>query len=138
MKPKLDDLIYLARAAGDILRAGYSQEKHVTHKGVIDLVTEYDHRSEALLLGEIRQRFPGHTLNAEESGLSAGSQSQIWYVDPLDGTVNFAHSIPCFSVSLAYAELGQVQLGVVYDPLAMNVFALTAVRAPGWENAAFR
>lgn len=122
MNPTLQDLITLAHQAGDILRAGYGQEQHVTHKGVIDLVTEYDHQSEAFLLGEIQRRFPGHSINAEESGLSAGSQSQIWYVDPLDGTVNFAHGVPLFCVSLAYAEAGQVQLGVVYDPLRQECF----------------
>ncbi len=122
MKPVLDDLIDLARQAGEILRAGYGQEQHITHKGLIDLVTEYDHQSEAFLLGEIKQRFPHHSINAEESGLSAGSQAHIWYVDPLDGTVNFAHGVPVFSVSLAYAQDGQVKLGVVYDPLRDECF----------------
>lgn len=122
MNPTLQDLIALAHQAGDILRAGYGQEQHVTHKGLIDLVTEYDHQSETFLLGEIQRRFPGHSVNAEESGLSAGSQSQVWYVDPLDGTVNFAHGVPIFCVSLAYAEAGQVQLGVVYDPLRQECF----------------
>lgn len=123
MNPTLQDLIDLALQAGDILRAGYGQEQHVTHKGVIDLVTEYDHQSETYLLGEIRRRFPGHSLNAEESGRSGISQAQVWYVDPLDGTVNFAHGVPIFCVSLAYAEAGQVRLGVVYDPLRQECFA---------------
>ena len=123
MKPELADLITLARQAGEILRAGYGQVQHITHKSEIDLVTEYDHQSEAYLLGEIRQRFPGHSIVSEESGLSAGSKSQIWYVDPLDGTVNFAHGVPIFTVSLAYAEDGQVVLGVVYDPTRDECFS---------------
>ncbi|MCU0486137.1 MAG: inositol monophosphatase [Anaerolineales bacterium] len=123
MNPTLQDLIELALHAGDILRAGYGKEQHVTHKGVIDLVTEYDHQSETFLLGEIRQRFPGHSLNAEESGLSGTSQAQVWYVDPLDGTVNFAHGVPIFCVSLAYVEAGQVQLGVVFDPMRQECFS---------------
>lgn len=129
MTPTLQDLLALARQAGEILRAGYGQEQRVTHKGVIDLVTEYDHQSETFLLGEIRRRFPGHSINAEESGLSAGSQSHVWYVDPLDGTVNFAHGVPIFCVSLAYAEAGQVQLGVIYDPLRDECFS--AARGAG-------
>jgi myo-inositol-1(or 4)-monophosphatase len=60
---------------------------------------------------------------SEESGLSAGSQTQTWYIDPLDGTVNFAHGVPIFTVSVAYAEDGQVVLGVVYDPTRDECFS---------------
>jgi len=75
-----------------------------------------DHRSEDFLLGEIQQRFPTHRIISEEVGLVEGDERHIWYVDPLDGTVNYAHGIPFYTVSIAYAEDGQVRLGAVYDP----------------------
>ncbi len=123
MKPTLSEIEILAHQAGDILRAGFGGRHQVTHKGIIDLVTEIDHRSEQFLLGEIRQRFPDHQILAEESGASAGEDCCLWYVDPLDGTVNYAHGVPFFSVSLAYQEGGEVLMGVVYDPIQNECFS---------------
>lgn len=127
-EPALDDLEWLARQAGEILRAGYQKEHQVTYKGVIDLVTEIDHQSEAYLLGEIRARFPHHHIMAEESGGTRG-QSHQWYIDPLDGTVNYAHRIPIFCVSIAYASNGSLNLAAVYDPMREEMF--TAARGDG-------
>ncbi len=126
MKPALKDLEALARGAGEILRASFGQQLRIEHKGVIDLVTDVDHRSEAYLLNEIRQRFPGHKIVAEESGETAGADGQIWYIDPLDGTVNYAHGLPIFSVSIGFAEAGRMRLGVVYDPLRDECFSAQA------------
>ena len=123
MIPTLQDLEHLAHAAGEILRASYGQRLQVDHKGVIDLVTDADHRSEAYLLGEIRSRFPGHKIFAEESGETAGADGQVWYIDPLDGTVNYAHGLPIFSVSIAFAVAGKMQFGVVYDPMRDECFS---------------
>ncbi len=123
MEPTLLDLESMARGAGEILRAGYGKRHRVTYKGEIDLVTEYDHLSEAYLLQEIRGRWPAHRVITEESGNLAGQDCCKWYVDPLDGTVNFAHGIPIFCVSLAYAEDGRVKLGVVYDPMLDECFS---------------
>jgi myo-inositol-1(or 4)-monophosphatase len=123
MQPTLSDLERLARQAGEILRLGYEQEHQVDYKGAIDLVTEVDHQSEKLLLGEIQRLFPGHQIVSEEIGLVPGRLGDQWYVDPLDGTVNYAHGIPIFSVSIAYAHNGVVQLGVVYDPMRDELFA---------------
>lgn len=122
MNPKLADLETLARGAGAILRAGYEQEHDVQFKGAIDLVTEIDHRSEAYLLDEIRRRFPGHAILAEESGASLGSAADQWYIDPLDGTVNYTHGVPFFCVSIAYAHQGRMVLGAVYDPMREELF----------------
>ena len=133
MKPTLQDLEHLAHQAGHILRASYGQQLSIDHKGVIDLVTDVDHRSEAYLLGEIRSRFPGHKIIAEESGESAGAGGQVWYIDPLDGTVNYAHGVPIFSVSIAYSEAGRVQLGVVYDPMRDECFSGQAEHG-AWLN----
>ena len=123
MQPKLTDLERLARQAGEFLRRGYEQEHQVDYKGTIDLVTEVDHQSEAFLLGEIQRLFPGHQIVSEEIGLVPGRAGEQWYVDPLDGTVNYAHGIPFFSISIAYAHNGIVTLGVVYDPMRDELFA---------------
>jgi myo-inositol-1(or 4)-monophosphatase len=123
MQPKLSDLERLARHAGEILRLGYEQEHQVSYKGVIDLVTEVDQQSEDYLLGEIKRMFPGHQIVSEEAGLLPGYGGDEWLVDPLDGTVNYAHGIPMFSVSIAYACNNQVRLGVVYDPMRDELFA---------------
>ncbi len=123
MQPTLSDLERLARHAGDILRQSYEQEHQVRYKGVIDLVTEVDHQSEAYLLGEIKKNFPEHQIVSEEAGLVAGNTHEQWLIDPLDGTVNYAHGIPIFSVSIAYAHNGKVELGVVYEPMRDEMFS---------------
>ena len=120
--PALRDLEEMARQAGTILRNGYQKEHKVDYKGVIDLVTEVDRQSEAYLLEEIRSRFPGHHILAEESGGSRGEDHQ-WFIDPLDGTVNYAHHIPIFCVSIAYAAKGTMELAAVYDPMRDELFS---------------
>jgi myo-inositol-1(or 4)-monophosphatase len=132
-QPTLSDLIELARGAGEILRGGYGTRHTIHHKGRIDLVTEYDKRSEEYLVAELRRRFPGHTIYAEESGRSEGRAEAIWYIDPLDGTTNYAHGFPAFAVSIAFAEAGALRLGVVYDPLRDEMFAAELERG-AWLN----
>lgn len=129
MTPTLSEIERLAREAGAILRAGYNKEHQVNYKGVIDLVTEVDHQSEDFLLGEIQSKHPGHHIFAEESGIIQGNDEHIWFVDPLDGTVNYAHQIPIFCVSIAYASRGELMLGAVYDPMRDEMF--TAERGQG-------
>lgn len=122
MQPTLSYVENLARQAGEILRAGYEKEHEVGYKGVIDLVTEVDHLSEEFVLGEIRRDFPDHHIFSEEIGIIQGDDENIWYVDPLDGTVNYAHHIPIFCVSIAYAAHGTLSLGAVYDPMRDEMF----------------
>jgi myo-inositol-1(or 4)-monophosphatase len=130
--PHLDDLQEMARQAGRILADGYEQQHTIAFKGKIDLVTEIDQRSEDLLLAEISRRYPGHRVLAEESGGTDGGGQQ-WYIDPLDGTVNYAHGVPFFCVSIGYAVDGQLTLGVVYEPLRDEMFV--AERGKGaWLN----
>jgi myo-inositol-1(or 4)-monophosphatase len=123
MPPTLTDLISLARQAGDVLRASFGQHLHVDHKGVIDLVSEADHRSEQFLLGYIRKLYPGDRIVAEESGELPGTGDHAWYIDPLDGTINYVHGLPIYSVSIAYAMAGKLLLGVVYDPMRDECFS---------------
>ncbi len=133
MLPTLADLERLARQAGEILRDGYEREHQIRYKGAIDLVTEVDSQSEALLLSEIRKRFDSHRILSEEIGEVDGREEHLWYIDPLDGTVNYAHGVPIFSVSIAYAHRGSLQLGAVYDPLRDEMFL--AERGQGaWLN----
>lgn len=122
MQPALPYLENLARQAGEILRAGYNKEHQVGYKGVIDLVTEVDHQSEAFLLGQVQKNFSDHHIFSEETGIIQGNDEDIWYIDPLDGTVNYAHHIPIFCVSIAYASRGTLVLGAVYDPMRDEMF----------------
>lgn len=133
MRPGLDYLETLALEAGEILRAGIDQDFQIAHKGVIDLVTEMDQRSEEYILGKIHKDFPDHRIISEEAGLLEGNACQVWYIDPLDGTVNYAHRIPLYAVSIAYAENGQVLLGVIYDPSRDELFMADRGRG-AWLN----
>jgi myo-inositol-1(or 4)-monophosphatase len=121
--PTRTELEHLARQAGEILRAGYDQDHTVSYKGVIDLVTEVDRASEDYLLGQINTRWPGSYIMSEESGVTQGNLEQSWFVDPLDGTVNYAHRIPFFSVSIGFARNGSMQIGIVYDPMRDEMFS---------------
>jgi myo-inositol-1(or 4)-monophosphatase len=132
-QPTLADLEHFARRAGQILYDSYEKDHQVNYKGLIDLVTEVDHASEEFLIHAISQRFPGHSFLAEESGASAGQGDDLWIIDPLDGTVNYAHGLPFFCVSIAYSYRGQVLLGAVYDPMRAEMFS--AERGKGaWVN----
>ncbi len=123
MQPTLSELERLAREAGAILRAGYSRDHQVNYKGVIDPVTEVDHQSEKFLLDEVLGKYPDHHIFAEETGIIEGSDQHTWYIDPLDGTVNYAHHIPIFCVSIAYAFRGELTLGAVYEPMRDEMFS---------------
>ncbi|MFH0783969.1 MAG: inositol monophosphatase family protein [Pseudomonadota bacterium] len=131
-QPILEDLHQLAEQAGEILAAGYEKEHTLAYKGEIDLVTEIDHRSEEFMVGELRRRFPGHQVLAEESGGKDGGRHQ-WYIDPLDGTVNYAHGVPFFCVSIAYAVDGRLTLAAVFDPMRRELFTAECGKG-AWLN----
>ncbi|MGH7743095.1 MAG: inositol monophosphatase family protein [Candidatus Eiseniibacteriota bacterium] len=116
----------MARAAGAILLEGYGRSHAPERKGRIDLVTEFDRRSEALLLAEIQRRFPAHGVLAEESGAHPAAGAVRWIVDPLDGTTNFAHNYPFFAVSIAAESAGRLLAGAVYDPVRDELFSAAA------------
>ncbi len=118
MQPTLDEISGWSREAGEILQKGFGHEHRVTHKSAIDLVTEMDHQAEEFLLGKIKGKFPGHSILSEESGSFAGDADHQWFVDPLDGTVNYAHSIPIFCVSVAYSDHGRLTLAANLRPNA--------------------
>lgn len=118
--------IAAARAAGAVLRDAFEGELTIEHKSSeIDLVTTADRAAEAVVLEHLRRAFPDDAIVAEESGAHVGG-ARRWIVDPLDGTTNFAHRFPHFSVSIA-CYVGDVGLvGVVYDPLRDELFAAAA------------
>ncbi len=92
-------------------------------KGITDLVTDVDKKSESMIIKMIKNDFPGHSILAEESGEDRGSGDYLWVVDPLDGTTNFAHSLPIFCVSIGLMYKKEVVVGVVYDPNMDELFS---------------
>jgi myo-inositol-1(or 4)-monophosphatase len=116
----------IAREAGKILVQHLGSAK-VTVKGDINLVTEADIAAENLIIERIRSYYPQHGILAEESGeaiMVGGKRSDWkWIIDPLDGTTNYAHSYPCFCVSIALEYKGELEIGVVYDPMRDEMFA---------------
>ena len=124
--------IETARASGQLLLEKYGRITTITKKGDYNLVTEADLASEALIIDRIRSHYPRHTILAEESGQTAlvdGDSKWKWIVDPLDGTTNFAHSYPCFCVTLALEHENELVIGVTYDPTRNELF--TAERGQG-------
>jgi myo-inositol-1(or 4)-monophosphatase len=121
----------IAREAGGLLRTFVGEALDVRLKGDVDLVTRADRASESLILSAIRERFPEHEILAEESGgVGALRRGQtLWVVDPLDGTTNFAHGVPIWSVSIGVLKDGEPIAGVVYDPSREECF--TAARGQG-------
>lgn len=130
--PELELAIEAARLGGAVLLEGIGKIRDVRtvgYKGEVDLVTEYDKRSEHLIVDAIRRRFPDHTVLAEEGTTGGSDPRHRWVIDPLDGTTNFAHGYPICCVSVAYEHQGELAVGVVYDPFRDELFQ--AVRGQG-------
>ena len=115
-----------------VLRGRWGARRTIEFKGGIDLVTDADRASEEALLVFLHGRFPGSAVLAEESGRSgaeAASARLRWYVDPLDGTTNYAHGVPHFAVTVAVEDAGGLAAGATCDPLRRELF--TAARGEG-------
>lgn len=113
----------IAREAGALLMDFFHQQVKIEYKGDADLVTVADRKSEALILERIRKQFPTHDVMGEEGTRIESGSDYKWYVDPLDGTTNFAHGFSVFCVSLAVQYRGQGAAGVIYDPTRDEMFA---------------
>src|SRR5712672_2053121 len=113
----------IAREAGALLLEYFHQHLKIEYKGDADLVTAADRASEVLIRERIRQQWPSHDVLGEEQGLNDQGSDYRWYIDPLDGTTNFAHGFPVFCVSLALEHKGKRIAGVVYDPTRPELFA---------------
>jgi myo-inositol-1(or 4)-monophosphatase len=121
----IDTAIEAARAAGTVLRRHFGTDFAIETKEeqALNLVTVADREAEQAVIDCVRSRYPGHGILGEESGTHAGSSDTVWIIDPLDGTTNFTHAFPIFSVSIAVAVAGELVAGVVYDPLRDELFS---------------
>lgn len=115
--------IDVAREAGALLRRHFGEAQEIDYKGRINLVTEMDRRSERLIVGRLLGAFPGDDVWAEEGSGARSGKERVWIVDPLDGTTNYAHEYPVFSVSIAFQSGGRIEAGVVYNPLLDELYA---------------
>ncbi|MDY6905595.1 MAG: inositol monophosphatase family protein [Thermodesulfobacteriota bacterium] len=124
-----------AYKGAEALMASFADGFTINRKGDKDLVTDADTASEQAILDTLAYRFPDHTVLAEESGQTSGTEKHLWIIDPLDGTTNFAHGLRLFSVSIAFAIDGDVVMGVVLNPGTGELF--TAVQGqPATLNGA--
>ncbi|MGA7982599.1 MAG: inositol-1-monophosphatase [Chromatiaceae bacterium] len=130
MHPMLNIAIRAARNAGRILLRYFehTDQVAVASKSRNDFVSEVDRSAESAIIQELRGKFPGHAILAEESGAHRGGDYE-WVIDPLDGTTNYLHGFPQFSVSIALKYRGRLEQAVVYDPLREEMF--TASRGQG-------
>ncbi len=116
MESYLNIAVDIARESGALLAQHFKRPKEIFYKSASDLVTDADRRSEALIIERLRSHFPKHGIVAEEGGGGRTDSDYCWYVDPLDGTTNFAHGFPVFCVTLGLAYRGETVAGVVFDP----------------------
>ena len=127
--PYLETAVEIAREAGTLLATYFERRVAFELKGEFDLVTEADRASEMLVVERLRSHFPSHGIVAEEGGGHQSVSDFRWFVDPLDGTTNFAHSFPIFNVTLGLEQAGEMVAGVIYDPIRQEMF--TAERGAG-------
>jgi len=125
----LETAAEIAREAGSLLTGYFERRVPFETKGEFDLVTEADRASERLVVERLRSHFPTHSIVGEEGARFEGPTDYRWYVDPLDGTTNFAHSFPVFNVTLGLERAGELVAGVVFDPCRQELF--TAERGAG-------
>ena len=125
----LETAVEIAREAGALVANYLERRVPFETKGEFDLVTAADRASEKLIVERLRSYFPTHGIVAEEGGGVENPSDYCWFVDPLDGTTNFAHSFPFFNVTLGLAQAGEVVAGVVFDPVRQEMF--TAERGSG-------
>ncbi|MEN8166087.1 MAG: inositol monophosphatase family protein [Pseudomonadota bacterium] len=123
MNPMLTIAVRAAREAGRVLTRSFNRldTLTVTSKGKNEFVSEVDRNAEQAIIEVLREKFPSHAILAEESGSHAGNDYQ-WIIDPLDGTTNYLHGFPQFSISIALKVKGRLEVGVVYDPIKEEMY----------------
>jgi len=123
---KYDEYLELAKnsalKAGKIITKNLGEKIEVGHKGKYDLVTKMDMKSEKYIVESINERFPDHDIVTEETDLGGTGSDYVWYIDPISGTTNYAHSLPVFSVSVGLTYQGKVIAGAANDPLREELF----------------
>ncbi len=140
MNSYLDVALEAAREAGAILLAEFARPPEISYKGDVDIVTQADRRSEEAVVSRLRNHFPRHAILGEEGGARRGAKGAkfCWYVDPLDGTTNFAHGYPCFAVSIALYEEDAPLVGVVFNPVTNELFHAAAGEGAFLNNKPIR
>ena len=129
MESYLSTAVEISQESGALLMQHFKRPKEISYKSRSDLVTDADRRSEALIVERLRSHFPKHGIVAEEGGGGRTGSDYCWYVDPLDGTTNFAHGFPMFCVTLGLAYRDELVAGVVFDPVHDELF--TAEKGSG-------
>ena len=110
--------------ASKLILNGLTKTRQISFKkGHHNLVTNVDREVEALVIKEIISRFPNHTIIAEESGIHEKDKSNVWFIDPIDGTTNFAHGYPCFCISIGFAKNGKLEFGLVMNPVTNELYS---------------
>ncbi|MEF9475942.1 MAG: inositol monophosphatase [Candidatus Mariimomonas ferrooxydans] len=120
----LSTAVKAARLAGELIlnSLGKISKRDISIKQTSDFVTQVDRDSEQIIIKTIKNSFPDHSFLAEESGKKSDSEHYLWIIDPLDGTTNYIHGYPMFSVSIALEYKGEIILGVVFDPLRNELY----------------
>lgn len=118
----LNVAIELAREAGRIQMEGLGKVHNVEYKGITDIVTEVDKKCEKLIVSRLKKEFPTHDILAEEGSGHDTKAEYRWIIDPLDGTINYAHTYPMFATSIALERKGEVVMGVVFEPNKNELF----------------
>jgi myo-inositol-1(or 4)-monophosphatase len=111
------------RMAGEILRQNIDSSREVVYKGAVNLVTDFDNRSQDIIFTHLSTRFPDHDFLAEEDLCEQRGSDFRWIIDPIDGTTNYAHNFPIFCVSIALEWKSNVVCGVIYDPMRDELFS---------------
>ena len=133
MEPTLDQVVSWVKEAAVMARQMRQEDLEVRHKSKADLVTEADTAIEAFLIDKIHTNFPNHSIKAEESGQHDGDQEDEWFIDPIDGTLNYAHGLPQYAISVAYTCKGELKLGVIANPPMQEYFYAEAGKG-SWLN----
>ncbi len=120
----IDDLVSIAKEAGSVIREGFGKSFKIEYKtGENNLVTEIDKASEKVITDFIWKKYPSHSILAEEGSGEQQDSEYLWVIDPLDGTTNFAHGLPIFSVSIGLQKNGKTIAGVVYDVMRDIIYS---------------
>lgn len=122
MEPTMEQVLNWVKEAAAMSQQMRNEDLQVRHKSKADLVTEADTAIEAFMIKKINANFPGHSVNAEETGQHDGDQEHEWFIDPIDGTLNYAHGLPQYTISVAYACKGELKLGVIVNPPMQETF----------------
>ena len=129
MHPMLNIAVKAARRAGNLIHRSTDKidQLTITKKSHADFVSEVDRAAEQIIIQTLLEAYPGHAILAEESG-AQGDSEFLWIIDPLDGTTNFLHGLPQFSVSIALQHKGLITQAVVYDPVKNELYTATRGR----------